>query len=361
MEKEETRIIFTSPEEMAGRRKHIKAFKNVKERPQLVEDSNEKVRNVCELMILEGFSDEMIDWLLTLCSDPDKVETLDFLHMAVLVMGEDFVRERIVGKVLTLEEACRLLREDYHEDQMKPYREIYENLDAKIRAALEGEDKVSHQIEILKLQSEHADEMYKQRMETAKVQYTCDLKIEKNTAKAEKERLEEKITSLTKELEEAKAENTRQKKEYEKLLKDAVLLSRREEKKKQEAAKGTERPPDAADGEKKPWCFGRKRQEKKPEEEKAADAPIKGDEKNAEKEETPILLSPEDERREFCLSALGNLKFTGEQIELILPCMLDENVPLTALNLLCRPELPAANMRGFIRFIEGGKNENGKE
>ena len=92
MEKEETRIIFTSPEEMAGRRKHIKAFKNVKERPQLVEDSNEKVRNVCELMILEGFSDELIDWLLTLCSDPDKVETLDFLHMAVLVMGEDFVR-----------------------------------------------------------------------------------------------------------------------------------------------------------------------------------------------------------------------------------------------------------------------------
>ena len=72
MEKEETRIIFTSPEEMAGRRKHIKAFKNVKERPQLVEDSNEKVRNVCELMILEGFSDELIDWLLTLCSDPDR-------------------------------------------------------------------------------------------------------------------------------------------------------------------------------------------------------------------------------------------------------------------------------------------------
>ena len=361
MEKEETRIIFTSPEEMAGRRKHIKAFKNVKERPQLVEDSNEKVRNVCELMILEGFSDEMIDWLLTLCSDPDKVETLDFLHMAVLVMGEDFVRERIVGKVLTLEEACRLLREDYHEDQMKPYREIYENLDAKIRAALEGEDKVSHQIEILKLQSEHADEMYKQRMETAKVQYTCDLKIEKNTAKAEKERMEEKITSLTKELEEAKAENTRQKKEYEKLLKDAVLLSRRDEKKKQETVKGTERPPDAADGEKKPWCFGRMRQEKKPEKKKPADAPIKGDEKNAEKEETPILLSPEDERRKFCLSALGNLKFTGEQIELILPCMLDENVPLSALKLLCRPELPAANMRGFIRFIEGGKNENGKE
>ena len=164
-------------------------------------------------MILEGFSDEMIDWLLTLCSDPDKVETLDFLHMAVLVMGEDFVRKELWERSLPWKRPADFCGGLSRRSDETVSGNPMENPDAKIRAALEGEDKASHQIEIPKLQSEHADEMYKQRMETAKVQYTWDLKIEKNTAKAEKERMEEKITSLTKELEEAKAENTRQKKE----------------------------------------------------------------------------------------------------------------------------------------------------
>ena len=360
MAEKETRIIFAGPEEMTARRNHIKAFKNVKERPQLVKDLNEPVRNVCELMILEGFSDELIDELLSLCPDPDKVETLDFLHMAVLVMGEDFVREHLKEKVLTGEEACRLLRESYHDGQMKPFQEIYDHLDERIRAALEGEDKVSHQIEILKLQSDHADEMYKQRMATAKVQFDCDLKIEKNAARTQKERFEETIASLTKQLEEAKEENARQKEEYEKLLKDAVLLGRREKSERKMAKTDEEAESPAREEKKNGWCFGKRRSEKAAEDKKAAD-PEKPEEENTAKTDSSHALSPAEERREFCLNCLGNLQFTEEQINLILPCMLDETVPLSTLKILCRPELPAGNMKGFIRFIEGGKKENGKE
>ena len=326
----ETRIIFSGPEEMEKRRSHIKVFKNVKERPMLVEDRAEKVRNVCEMMILEGFSDELIDELLKICPDPANVETLDFLHMAVLVMGEDFVRENYVGKVITSEEACRLLREHYFNDQMKPYREIYENLDERIRAALEGEDKVSHQIEILKLQSEHASEMFEQRMANAKTQFDCDLAMAKREAEMDKERSKEQLLFMEAELKKAADRNERQKEEYEKLLKEAVLSTPRRSRR-----------------------FGRKLFETK---QTGDDAGKEG--KNSPRSKAATV---NDERREFCLATLGNQNFTGQQVDLILPCLMDEEIPLSVLKILCRPDLPAENMNGFIRFIKGGRKEDGNK
>ena len=68
-----------------------------------------------------------------------------------------------------------------------------------------------------------------------------------------------------------------------------------------------------------------------------------------------------DERREFCIRTLGNEKFSGEQINLIVPCLQDENIPLSTLQILCRPDLPAENMNGLIRFIRGGKTNDGKQ
>ena len=352
MEIEETRIIFTSPEEMEKRRNHIKAFKNVKVRPQLVEDSNEKIRNVCELMILEGFSDELIDELLGHCADPARVETLDFLHVAALVMGEGFVREKLVGKVISAEEACRLIRENYHDEAMKPYREIYENLDEKIRAALEGEDKVSHQIEILKLQSKHADEMYKQRLSAAKVQFDCDLTVERTKAQVQKERSDEKIAALEEKLKEAKDRCDAQKKEYEVLLKEAIHSKRRDN----SAAGNTNLNGENKESERRGWHFGRKRTVEK----KTVDEEKVGKE-SGEKKDPPPLTSPDSERREFCLHTLANQKFSADQLDLILPCLLDDTIPLSTLKLLCRPDLPAQNMKGFIRFIEGGKKDNGNK
>ena len=352
MENEETRIIFTSPEEMEKRRNHIKSFKNVKVRPQLVEDSNEKIRNVCELMILEGFSDELIDELLTRCADPDRVETLDFLHMAALVMGESFVREKLVGKVISCEEACRLIRENYHDEAMKPYREIYENLDEKIRAALEGEDKVSHQIEILKLQSKHADEMYKQRLSAAKVQFDCDLTVERTKAQVQKERSDEKIAALEEKLREARDRLDAQKKEYEVLLKEAIHSKRRDDGAMQSAgSKNEER-----ERQKRSWHFGRKQAQEK----RDGGAAQTGNE-DAKKKDQKVPATPASERREFCLHTLANQKFSAVQLDLILPCLLDDTIPLSTLKLLCRPDLPAQNMKGFIRFIEGGKKDNGNK
>ena len=75
-----------------------------------------------------------------------------------------------------------------------------------------------------------------------------------------------------------------------------------------------------------------------------------------QKEETAA-----DERREFCIRTLGNEKFSGEQINLIVPCLQDENIPLSTLQILCRPDLPAENMNGLIRFIRGGKTNDGKQ
>ena len=327
----QTKIVFSDPEEMERRRNHIKAFKNVKERPFLVDDHSEKIRNLCELMILEGFSDEEIDELLALSQDPMEAQTLDFLHMAGLVMGFDFVREKLKGKELALDQACAFIRENYHEEQMKPCRDIYENLDEKISAALAGEDTLTRQIAILKLQTEHVKELYDVRLENAKIQADSEKVIALQKAETEKKLLEEKNKALQKELDELKTRQKSRDKEYALFLSKALSLRERDQERKKQ----------------KHGSFFWGREVNKTKDSSGSAALQKEGEKN--------------DRREFCLEVLGNGNFSPEQIELVLPCLMDEKVPLSTLKILCRPDLPAKNMSGFIRFIKGGQQEDAKQ
>ena len=342
--KPETRILITSPEEMEKRRSHIKAFRNPKERKILIEDHYEKVRVICELMIMEGFSDSYIDELLSLSGDPDHVDTFDVLHAASLIMGEDFVREKLIGKVISLDETCRLIREDYHEKQMQPFREIYENLDERMRLAREGEETVNHQIEILKLQSDHAGEMYEQRMENAKTRFSYELKMEQQKNENNCRSLEERISVVTKRLEASQEKEEMLRKENERL--SGRLRDMEETLEKAKKRRGCI------------WPFGRKWDDSK-EESSCDDSCQEVTEDEAEETDLPDLAEQEM-RREFCLMILGNQKFSGAQIELLLPVLEDEKIPISTLEILCRPELPAENMTGFIKYIKGGKGDEGK-
>ena len=330
MEEPKTKILFCSDEELEERRARIKAFRGPKERKYLLDNRYEQIRMMADMMILEGFSDAFTDELLAMAGEPGNEMTFDFIRFAALVMGEEFIRSSFNRKAITLEEACRMIRENYHDKEMQPFREIYENLDEKLRAAREGEEKVSRQIEVLKLQNEHAGEMYEERMESARMKFHYEREIAATKAAVEKERLEEKIKALSEKLSNEKSEREKLKKENEKLKRDGTsggFLSRL-------LGSGTQELQEREDGGKKD---------------------------DDGKESSGAEETATDERREFCIRTLGNEKFSGEQINLIVPCLQDENIPLSTLQILCRPDLPAENMNGLIRFIRGGKTNDGKQ
>ena len=330
MEETKTKILFCSDEELEERRARIKAFRGPKERKYLLDNQYEQIRMMADMMILEGFSDAFTDELLAMAGEPGNEMTFDFIRFAALVMGEEFVRSSFNGKAITMEEASRMIRENYHDKEMQPFREIYENLDEKLRAAREGEEKVIRQIEVLKLQNEHAGEMYEERMDSARMKFHYEREIAATKAAVEKERLEEKIKALSEKLSNEKSEREKLKKENEKLKRDGTsggFLSRL-------LGSGTQELQEREDGGKKD---------------------------DDGKESSGAEETATDERREFCIRTLGNEKFSGEQINLIVPCLQDENIPLSTLQILCRPDLPAENMNGLIRFIRGGKTNDGKQ
>ena len=311
MEEPKTKILFCSDEELEERRARIKAFRGPKERKYLLDNRYEQIRMMADMMILEGFSDAFTDELLAMAGEPGNEMTFDFIRFAALVMGEEFIRSSFNRKAITLEEACRMIRENYHDKEMQPFREVG------------GYARV-------KLQNEHAGEMYEERMESARMKFHYEREIAATKAAVEKERLEEKIKALSEKLSNEKSEREKLKKENEKLKRDGTsggFLSRL-------LGSGTQELQEREDGGKKD---------------------------DDGKESSGAEETATDERREFCIRTLGNEKFSGEQINLIVPCLQDENIPLSTLQILCRPDLPAENMNGLIRFIRGGKTNDGKQ
>ena len=118
------------------------------------------VSAAAHLMLMEGLSEEFIALLLAQGRSPAFAPTLDFLHCAALVLGEEYVKEHLLGKHLSFEDGAREIREHYHTEQMKPYEEMYPDLKERMEAAKEGEQLIAKQMEILKLKSDHAEQIY---------------------------------------------------------------------------------------------------------------------------------------------------------------------------------------------------------
>ena len=181
---------------------------------------------------------------------------------------------------------------------------------------------VKRQIETLKMQNNHAGKLYAERLGKAKMEYHYKLQIAETKAQVIKERLEDKVKALTKRVDEEQEAKEVLQKENEKLRKNTGWFSK--------------------------WRM----QETKVESEKKPEKV---------KEEETVNDPTADERRELCIQILGNEKFTGEQIDLIIPALEDESIPLGTLKILCRPDLPVQNMKGLIRFIKGGKKDHEKQ
>ena len=319
--KTETKILFGDEKEITSRKGRLKSLRGYKtDLEYLLDGAHEKSMALTDLMVAEGLSDEFIRSVL--CSDTDDayLMTLDFLHCAALIMGEDYVRENLVGKTVSASDAAREIRECFHEEQLKPYREIYENLDERLLAAKEGETLINHQMEILKIQSEHAKEMYERAAKNAATcfGYEKRLLIEKGRAEKEKnlERikvLEEDISSLREKLKTLERENK------------GLRLS--------PAKCPEDEREDFGEGRFVDFSWRRKRKRKEQDEEE------------------------KKERTDFAVSVLGNTAFSAEQITLLLPALENEKVPLFALKKLCVPSLPVENMKAFIRYLEGGKTD----
>ena len=319
MEDARTKILFCSDQELEKRRARIKAFRGPKERKFLLEDAYEQIREIADSMILDGFSDAYIDELLSCAGFPGNEQTFDFLRFASLIMGEDFVRDHLLKKELTLDAACRMIREDYHEKEMKPFREIYENLDEKLKAAREGESKISFQIDLLKLHLEHAKELYEVRIENLKMKYHYEMAGMQAKAQSEIEKLKDKIKQLSSNLEKERSLKEALARENEKLSrKSGGFLS---------------------------WWKG--------ENDAGERASIEQTGTQSDKERDKKNTAA-DERRIFCIQTLGNENFSPEQVKLLMPCLEDEAIPLSTLKILCRPGLPSSNMKGLIRYIKGG-------
>lgn len=320
-----TRIVFGNDEEIRERKQRTKQFHNANVRSYLLLDEYETSKTLTDLMVSEGLSDSFIDELL--CAQPDDIYamTLDYLHAAALIMGEGYVRENLLGKTTLASEASKKIRTNFHESQLSSYREIYDNLDELIKAALEGETKVDHQIEVLKIQSENASKMYQQKMRSTALQHEYEKKLERATHELEKQRLKEKLGKM------------------EEALKKAQDQAKAFEKEKTELIRNAQRK----DQPRGLFCF-RKREAYAGKTEKEKGSPVK------------IETEESKERRLFCYSVLGNKNFTPQQIELLLPCLKDEAIPLVILQKLCVPDLPVENMKSFIRYIrkDGDKNED---
>ncbi len=357
-----TEITFAEPEELQRRQERIKSFRNRNNQMRYLLDSDyEQTKVLTDLMLMEGLSEEFIALLLAQGRLPAFAPTLDFLHCAALILGEEYVKEHLLGKHLSFEDGAREIREHYHTEQMKPYEEMYPDLKERMEAAKEGEQLIAKQMEILKLKSDHAEQIYQQRMEQAKMQFDFQKQIIEIRAAHQEENARLKINSLETELEKARSALQDLEKKNGGLVKEQKLLyekiSARQRRKglfaichsNEDAASEEEI---TASG-KAQTRTGAESTAKKMTEEAESEAGKKVVE--ASHPATPDISKQMEDRREFCLAALSDKAFTGEQIGLLLPCLQDETIPLSTLQRLCNPDLPADNMRTFIRFIEGGK------
>ena len=324
-EKSATRIVFAPDEEVRERKERIKQFHNANVRSYLLNDEYEISKAITDLMVLEGLSDSFIDDLVHKETDDAYALSLDYLHAAALIMGEAYVRENLLGKTVPAAEASEAIRTYFHETQLESFRKIYENLDDKIKVALEGETKVDHQIEVLKIQSENAKKMYQQKMQSVILQHEYEKKLLRASHELEKQHFKDRLVKMEASFKKARKEAQELEKEKEELIKSIRSMDQ----------------PHGL------FCFRKK------------EAPKGKTEKG--KEAVPQIETEESkQRRLFCYSVLGNKNFTPQQIELLLPCLKDEAIPLVILQKLCVPDLPTENMKSFIRYIrkDDGKNED---
>ena len=414
-----TKIIFGKDAEVAERRKKARQFWNVPERNFLYSDEYEKCRNLVELMFAEGLPEDFIKETIQRKPDAAYAETMDFLHFAALVMGCDYVRQNILHRTVTLEDAVAGIRNEYQRQQIAPFREIYENLDEKISAALQGESKVNHQIELLQMQTRHAEAMYRQRIENAKTRFEYQLRLSGEKAKM-REKLDAqqiqiltdrlktvneedagKISELTERLRQREEENQKLQ-EANKSLKEEILslqennLSLKKEIDEQKHQSGK--------GKGWSWPFGRGKEEtqdigspgnpadveplsaevetekidttgdehRDDSSEKQASGPPgilpeqgmqTGDcaESKTEPEKTPAEYRKSEERRDFCIRILRDKSYSEEQVAVLLALMMNENIPKETLAYICNPALPVYSMRALVKYLGGDNSDQNGE
>ena len=360
MKKPDTMIVFGSNEDIEKRSQMIKDIYNPAKNKFLINDEYEKFRNVVKLMTLEGMSEDFIIGLLAEDPGDAYAMTVDFLHSAALIMGEEYVKEHLLGRTIRAEDACRQIREDYYEKQMEPLRKMYEDLDGKIQAALSGEEQARQQLEILKLQNEHADEMYKERMKSAKTDFEYRMQLAEVKAQQKEETMKRDIADLQTGLDREK--NRRQELEAENLelvgkIETLIMQISREKPKdeeRKEPAADTALPPQTVStpatekpsgqpGEEKHFPFFWRKKE----------GNVQAMAQSADEEKRKKL----EERRNYCISVLGSSEYSEEQVELILTCMMNEKISRTVLEYICNPKLPIHNMKAMIRFLGGGNDD----
>ena len=340
--KEATKIVFGNDKEIDDRKLKIKRIYAPGKNEFLINDDHEESRNIIKLMILEGASEEFVEAMIREAAEKGPSLTLDYLHCAALIMGEGYVREHLLGKTMSAEEASRKLREGEYEKQMGPLRQMYENLDGKIKAALDGEDQAKQQLEILKLQNTHAEEMYNQRLESAKLQFHYEQQLAEERARQKESNLQQTIREVRQSYdqekerrEELEMENGMLIRKLEKAVLELSAAAEKEKEKEKEAEQRAEKEEAPKETFLRRWRkagFG------------------KGDDAGREKAQKL------EERRNFCISALGNSEYTEEQVNLILSCMMDESIPQGVLQYLCNPKLPVHNMRAMLRFLGGDEH-----
>ena len=392
----DTKIIFGSREDIEKRTLKIKEIYGPSKNAFLIGDEYEKCRNVIQLMTLEGMSTDFIYDLMAEEPGDEYAMTADFLHSAAMIMGEEYVREHLLGRTIQAEEACRQIREDYYEKQMEPLRKMYEDLDAKIQAALSGEEQARQQLAILKLQNDHADELYKERLENAKSDFNYRLQLAQAKAEQKETTLKRDIAELQsgcdreeKRCRELQAENLELVEKLEQLIMQ-ISAVRTENSEMKAAASGLKKNSSEEaghDGKKDPEPLARKK-----EWEVDASARVKETDTTAQRKEPdnpdgarnnagegkrfPFfwrkkeengqasgkadeeeLKKKQEERRNYCISVLGSSDYTEEQVELILACMMNEKISRSVLEYICNPKLPIHNMKAMIRFLGGGNDD----
>ena len=131
--RKETEVVFGNPEEIDKRREQAKQFRTATERNYLLRDEYEKSRNLIDIMFMEGLPESFIEGIRLRKTDKAYVLTLDFLHCAALVMGCDYVLEKIQGQTINLEDAVDAMRAELQNQQLAPFRDLTaQNLHARV-------------------------------------------------------------------------------------------------------------------------------------------------------------------------------------------------------------------------------------
>jgi len=208
-----TQFRFGSQEVMEQRRRSLSELRGVKHRTYFMDQGHELCRSLFDLMILEGRGAGFVDELIGAETDDEYALTLDVLHCAALILGEEYVRQQLIGKTMDYGEVIQQIKNDLLEEKFRPYQEIYDNLDERIDAALHGERQVGEEIMKLKMQLNSSRQLYENRLATERMRHEYEegkLKSEsKHQHQSDQEkigRLEEEVKKLQAELEERKAQ-----------------------------------------------------------------------------------------------------------------------------------------------------------